>query len=460
QAPMYLPGFSLSGKCAHLLSASGPLSGSLTSFGRVMHDLGFPDKLQGAYLEETYLIRAHLEHANLFGAHLRKARLIDAVLKSAILNKAQLDDADIMGGQLEYAKLWEAQLKNADFAGAYLDFANFEGANLEGAQLNSANFNNAKLVKANLNGANLRATKLDEANLSFARLKKADLFYAQLKKAVLSRANLEGAKLIYARLPMAVLDSTNLTNADLRNANLKGADLLNTRAVGVDFREANLSGASLNDFILGDKNHTGPYLVDVEWGKSNLALADWSQISTLGDEYEANQQFYTLKDISGPRRLKKDKESRLNDYKNAVRAYNQLSIALRAHGLNEDASRLTYRAHLMQRKVYWYKHKIWSWAGSLFLYLVSGYGYKVGRCFTTYALVIGLFALIYLLLGTHLMWNEAIVISMTAFHGRGFFPEQFKPGDPQAMVAAIEAFVGLLIEVTFIATLTQRLFGR
>ncbi|MGZ3629828.1 MAG: hypothetical protein ACXVDN_19485, partial [Ktedonobacteraceae bacterium] len=45
QAPMYLPGFSLSGKCAHLLSASGPLSGSLTSFGRVMHDLGFPDKL-------------------------------------------------------------------------------------------------------------------------------------------------------------------------------------------------------------------------------------------------------------------------------------------------------------------------------------------------------------------------------------------------------------------------------
>ena len=57
-------------------------------------------------------------------------------------------------------------------------------------------------------------------------------------------------------------------------------------------------------------------------------------------------------------------------------------------------------------------------------------------------------------------WNEAIVISMTAFHGRGFFPEQFKPGDPQALVAAIEAFVGLLIEITLIATLTQRFFGK
>ena len=70
-----------------------------------------------------------------------------------------------------------------------------------------------------------------------------------------------------------------------------------------------------------------------------------------------------------------------------------------------------------------------------------------------------MFATTYHLLGTHL-WNEAIVVSMTAFHGRGFFPDQFHPGDPQALVAAIEAFVGLLIEVTFIATLTQRLFGK
>ena len=39
-----------------------------------------------------------------------------------------------------------------------------------------------------------------------------------------------------------------------------------------------------------------------------------------------------------------------------------------------------------------------------------------------------------------------------------FFPEQFLPGDPQSLVEAIEALVGLLIEITLIATLTQRLF--
>jgi len=47
---------------------------------------------------------------------------------------------------------------------------------------------------------------------------------------------------------------------------------------------------------------------------------------------------------------------------------------------------------------------------------------------------------------------------LTAFHGRGFFVGTFSPGDPQALVAALEAFLGLLIEVIFIATLTRRLF--
>jgi hypothetical protein len=56
------------------------------------------------------------------------------------------------------------------------------------------------------------------------------------------------------------------------------------------------------------------------------------------------------------------------------------------------------------------------------------------------------------------MHNEAIVVSMIVFHGHGFFANQFKPVDPQAFVAALEAFVVLIIKVTFITTLTQRLF--
>jgi hypothetical protein len=56
---------------------------------------------------------------------------------------------------------------------------------------------------------------------------------------------------------------------------------------------------------------------------------------------------------------------------------------------------------------------------------------------------------------------EAVVFSMTSFHGRGFSPGQnITLGNPLAVLAAAEAFVGLLIEVTFIATFTQRIFGK
>lgn len=102
--------------------------------------------------------------------------------------------------------------------------------------------------------------------------------------------------------------------------------------------------------------------------------------------------------------------------------------------------------------------------GSLFLDLISGYGYRPMRSFITYVLVILAFAAAYFTLGgangQAISWNEALVISMTAFHGRGFFSAVFQPGDLQAAVAAVEAFIGLLIEIVLIATFTQRFFAR
>jgi hypothetical protein len=64
--------------------------------------------------------------------------------------------------------------------------------------------------------------------------------------------------------------------------------------------------------------------------------------------------------------------------------------------------------------------------------------------------------------GTHrvLSLNAPLVLGMTAFHGRGFFGSAFQPRNPQAAVAAEEALIGLLIEITFIATFTNRFFAR
>jgi hypothetical protein len=49
---------------------------------------------------------------------------------------------------------------------------------------------------------------------------------------------------------------------------------------------------------------------------------------------------------------------------------------------------------------------------------------------------------------------------MTAFHGRGLFPGGgLALDDPITILAAVEAILGLFIEITFIATFTQRFFS-
>ena len=132
------------------------------------------------------------------------------------------------------------------------------------------------------------------------------------------------------------------------------------------------------------------------------------------------------------------------------------------------------------------KVAVGSWSWSYLLDLIAGYGYRPLRSLATYMFIISIFAILYwcvtnnisLTFGLfthlitwlgitpppppsqHLQGYEAFVVSMTSFHGRGFFQPSQSPGDKVAILAAIEAAVGLLIEITFIATFTQRFFAR
>jgi len=210
--------------------------------------------------------------------------------------------------------------------------------------------------------------------------------------------------------------------------------------------------------LLGDAHiddHT--YLDDVAWNGAPLTRLNWQDVSRLGEEQQARE----AKDSEGTR---KKKGRRVWEYTKAVFANRQVATVLRSQGLNEHADRFAYRAQLCQRVVLRRQRHYLRYLGSLFLGIISGYGYRPMRSFITYALVVLGFAATYFALGgAHgqpLTWNEAIVVSMTAFHGRGFFSAVFQPGDLQAAVAAVEAFIGLLIEIVFIATFTQRFFAR
>ncbi|HEY6284750.1 MAG TPA: pentapeptide repeat-containing protein [Ktedonobacteraceae bacterium] len=310
-----------------------------------------------------------------------------------------------------------------------------------------------KLYKAQLQEAELYQVQLQRADLSEAQLQGAILIGAQLQGAFLMAAQLQGACLFEAQLQRAILVGSRLQGASLSKVQLQKAYLDDALLQGAILSEAQLQGADLRDIALADAQDDGTKLADIQWGDTNLAVVDWSQITILGDEFEALKKL----DDNGK---EKDKDKHLGDYKAAVRAYRQLSMVLSNQGLNEDAARFAFRAQRMQRKALWLQGKYGQYLLSGFINLLAGYGYRFWRSFLAYAVVIAVFAAIYYHISPHISWYESIVISMTAFHGRGFFPTQFNPGDPQAIAAAIEAFIGLFIEITLIATLTQRLFGK
>jgi hypothetical protein len=335
-----------------------------------------------------------------------------------------------------------------------LEQRHMAGVYLQGADLSEAHLEGAVLQGAHLEGATLRGTHLEEANL----------FRAYLKDAYLRGAHLEQAK----------LRGTRMEGAYLLEAHLQGADLRNT------FFD---SASNLERIILSDKKHGCALLADVHWGSVNLSVVNWVQVRILGDEDKIRQR-----ERDGQTGTVGEKGKLLEDYHEAVRANRQLANAMRAQGMNEEAVPFAYRAQILQRQVLW-RQVLWGQVEALqtgvqpegpwkllkalrwrllkfasflfsgFLDLLAGYGYKPGRSLFIYLLVIALFAACYNLLG-HLPAREALVFSVTSFHGRGFLPGTFGLSNPVTALAALEAVTGLFIEISFIATFTQRFFGR
>jgi hypothetical protein len=161
---------------------------------------------------------------------------------------------------------------------------------------------------------------------------------------------------------------------------------------------------------------------------------------------------------------KKNDTTPLSEYRVAVRANRQLAVALQAQGLNEEAAKFSYRAQKLQRVVLRLQKKSGSYLFSIFLDLLVGYGYRPSRSVIWYLATIFVFALAYHFLGGLSFYPpDAFVFSVMSFHGRGFFPalsQEINLHNPLVMLAALEAIIGLLIEISFIATFTQRFFGR
>jgi uncharacterized protein YjbI with pentapeptide repeats len=379
------------------------------------------------------------EGIDIRGADLRYENLRELPLTCL---RAGLTEEELQNVTSAQRYMAEVHLERADLHKAHLEYANLRGAHLEGADLSEAYLEKSNLSETHLEGVDLRRAHLERADLSKAILEKSNLSEAHLEAVDLRRAHLEGANLFGAHLEGKLVpreESRRVREVDRdTTAMLEPADL---RMAFFD-STTNLAGA-----VLSNEKYGSVRLNDVYWGGVNLTMVDWKQVKMLGDESIALQQ------------------KQIDAYRAAVRANRQLSVVLQEQGLNEEAARFAYRANRLQREVLRLQglSALGKYLFSLFLDMLAGYGYKPGRSLTAYLSVILLFGLIYYWFG-HIPLQGALLLSLTSFHGRGFFPNSNTntaiSNDPIAVLSAIEAVIGLLIEVSFIATLTQRLFGK
>jgi uncharacterized protein YjbI with pentapeptide repeats len=432
-------------------------------------------RLSNAALQGANLRQGHLEQVDLQKAQLAEASLVRVYLTKADLRQAQLQGADLREARLENADLREAHLEGGRLQEALLGYARLGGAYLEGATLDKAHLEGALLQEAHLEATFCRGTYFTRAYLRDAHFEAAFLLRTHLEEAHLEGGHLEGAE-----LRGAYLQGTNLYGAHLEGRPITPEEVarlgrwrhwkdLPDHLPPADLRGAFLDSATnLRHAILGRAQHGYILLADVNWGGANLAVvpwlprkrsAPWKRVRPmmLGDERNARRR-------KGADGKVKDADTRYQDYEAAVRANRQLAVALRAQGLDEDAAYFAYRAQVLQRQVLLRQYRLGAFSFSLFLDALAGYGYRPGRSLLVYLLVVLGWASAYFVVSQttapHLTPLAALIFSITSFHGRGFFPGGIPLDDPLTVLAAAEAMIGLVIEISFIATFTQRFFGK
>lgn len=363
-----------------------------------------------------------------------------------------------------------------------------EGLDLRGANLQGVNLRGLPLarMRGGLTPEEWREHKIgpEERDIAAIHLEKAHLEGAHLEGAKLGRAYLGGANLFNAHLQQAILHGTHLEGTNFYGAHLEGTDL---RRVFFDTTTV-LERAALSSAESSVK------VADVRWNSVNLVVVEWKQGKIGGRE--RREKYLVLGDESRLHDSKKVEAGiRLHYFNAAIRANNQLAIALRDQGLNDEAAYYAYRAQFLRRKALWWQaltgavdtvdkpknesewegkdvaplrllqkgQKLAAYAFSAFLALLSGYGYKPQRCFYGYVIVVVAFTLLHYIVGKGAIdLLTSFFMSIQAFHGRPFLSFSLRPGttNPYLVLESIETIFGLLIEALIVAIFTQRILDK
>jgi hypothetical protein len=119
----------------------------------------------------------------------------------------------------------------------------------------------------------------------------------------------------------------------------------------------------------------------------------------------------------------------------------------------------------MRRSELFAQRKFGAWLFFLLLALLTGHGERLGRIVIAWISLNVLFSTIYWGISvivpgaSPLPYLTAVVLSITSFLGRGYLPPSITLDNLSVGVSVVEAIIGFVIEVTFIAAFSRRFLG-
>jgi uncharacterized protein YjbI with pentapeptide repeats len=293
-------------------------------------------------------------------------------------------------------------------------------------------WNGADLLGAHLENVSLHEAHLEQANLARAHLKEADLSEASMTNADLSEADLQAARLRGAHLEQAYLDGVHLEKADLSEARLEKVYLSEAH-----LEEGYLSGARLQKANLSGSHLEGAYLNEAHLEDTALYKAHLERTFLYKAHLEGARLSRTHIVESHLKKVRGRGEQHIGpsladaqwgNINLAVMQWSQVDMLG-----DEHEARQTTRAGKRKNSV---------------------------TRLEEYEAAVRADRQLAMALRAQGLDDEALVLSVSSFHGRGFFLQNVTLGDAFARLAAAEAVLGLLIEVSFIATFTQRFLGK
>ena len=464
-----------------------------------------------ANLQEAHLAEANLQEAHLWGANLQEAHLEGANLQKANLWGANLQEADLGKANLQKANLWGANLQEADLGKANLQEADLTRAELQGADLEGVTLGNEKQVGPQL--VDCRWGDVNLAVIEWSQVKiLGDEYVARQKKD--SQGKIKEKQTRLSEYEAAVRANRQLAIV-LRDQGL------NEKADDFAYRAQVLQWQVLQRQLLERLDQAHMDLQKQEYENQDAYEPERLNIPRIFMDLLYWPSFV----LSTVKRAPEDfllKTVFLLILQLVFLFYLLLFtpiilflilllcipfifiwllgliLSLAAHlslmPLPKQRQRLRNlltRLHLPT--IEQFKHDVCSaiqqtvFATQLFfktlsghassilsslLDLLAGYGYKPGRTFAWYIVTVSVFAWAYYQIwasydlahvtGQPLNSVGAIIFSITAFHGRGFFlgSNKLEYNSLVVILGAVEAVIGLLIELSFIATFTGRFFRR